>query len=163
MTTYFPFVASNKAPPSFQTTLDGAAYTCYVVWNLFAQRYYLNCYDSNNNLIFTVALVQTSASLPIQTVTWSVTTNSVTVTMVNPHNYPIASTVELAIQGCNPTAYNGTYKCLITGPSTFTYSLSTNPGTMASAGSVSYLINLCQGYFFTNTIIYRNSQFEVGP
>ena len=55
--TTFLFQPSNTTPFQFQPTLDGNIYNCVVTWNLFGQRYYLNCMDLSGNLIFCVAMV----------------------------------------------------------------------------------------------------------
>lgn len=55
--TTFPFIPSNNTPFQFQPTLDNNPYTCVVTWNLFGQRYYLNCLDLSGNLIFCKAMV----------------------------------------------------------------------------------------------------------
>lgn len=56
MTTVF-FNPSVKANFQFQCTLDNQQYTIIVTWNMFGQRYYLNCYDNNANRIFTLPLI----------------------------------------------------------------------------------------------------------
>jgi len=40
--------------------------------------------------------------------------------------------------------------------------MQSDPGTVTSAGEVSFLINMCAGYF-NSTMIFRNGQFEVNP
>lgn len=64
MTTYL-FQPSNTTPFQFQPTLDGNIYTCLVKWNLFGQRYYLECSDLSGNLIFSVAMVGSPANYDI--------------------------------------------------------------------------------------------------
>lgn len=59
----------------------------------------------------------------------------VTATTASPHGFAIGDELDLTIAGAVPTGYNGTYLCSITGASTFTYMLATNPGTMTAAGS----------------------------
>lgn len=163
MTTYFPFIPRAKPPtPSFQPTLDGSIYTITLNANLFGQRYYLLCTDGLGNTIFNEPLIATPPSAPISTLSWSVTMGVATVTMVNPHLYPLGSSASLTIEGASPTTWNGTYYMLATGPSTLTFPLMIDPGTMLSPGSLSYLISICAGYF-NSTLIFRNGSFEVNP
>lgn len=62
--------------------------------------------------------------------TW--TTNVATGTTASPHGYTVSDQVWLTIAGVTPAAYNGTFLCTITGASTFTYALATNPGGASS-------------------------------
>lgn len=163
MTTYFPIVQIPNVPPSFSPTLDGNLYNCFLIWNLFGQRYYVNCFDQNSILIFSLPLIETSASIQISSLIWNPASLLVTVTTYNPHGYKIGSTIQLTISGCNPLGFNGEYDVLITDEDTFTFPLSINPGQMTIAGSASYLIDLAEGYFQTSSLIYRNGQFEVAP
>ena len=57
MATIVPFVPSDVAPPQFQATLDGAAYTIIITWNVFGQRYYINVLDTSGALVLCTALV----------------------------------------------------------------------------------------------------------
>jgi len=59
----------------------------------------------------------------------------VTVTTTLPHNLPLNQTVKLVIAGSVPTGYNGTVLALVTGASTFTYPLTSNPGTISTEGT----------------------------
>ncbi|MDR3449357.1 MAG: hypothetical protein P4M15_06370 [Alphaproteobacteria bacterium] len=70
MTTYFPFAPSLRQAPQFSPTLDGSTYNCVCFWNLFAQRYYLNCYDGSGTLVFSRPIVETAPALAIETMTW---------------------------------------------------------------------------------------------
>lgn len=163
MTTYFPFQPSNQGSPTFQPTLDGNPYSCVVTWNLFGQRYYLNCYDQTNTLAFCVPLIETDQSILLEGLSFDPIQLLVTATTNEPHGYDVGDTVALTIAGASPSGYDGLYQCLITGPDTFTYPLGTNPGQVFNlTGSASYLISLCAGYF-DSTLVYRNNQFEVTP
>ncbi len=155
-------VNSNVPAPSFSPTLDGNAYKVQVVWNLFARRYYLNCYDGSDAIVFSVALVSSPASMVIQTLSWNPASLLVTATTTLPHGLPIAATVDLTIAGANPDAYNGAYGCFVTGTNAFQYSIPSEPGPVVSPGAASYLISMCAGYF-SSTLIYRGGQFEVSP
>ena len=163
MTTYFAFTPSRVSAPTFQPTLDGAQYTCVARWNLFAQRYYLNCTDLDGNRIFALPIVETPPAIAINTLTWSELTGLVTVTTQSRHGYVVGGAVTLTIAGCSPDAYNGAQLVTITGASTFTYPLSSDPGTNIVAGGASQMINMGAGYFTTSSLIYRNGSFEVSP
>ena len=163
MTTYFPFTPSRDSVPQFSPTLDGAQYLYTCTWNLFAQRYYLNCLDADGNRIFSRALVETPPALALESLTWSELTGLVTATTQAPHGYAIGSAVGLTVAGCSPDTYNGAALVTITGPSSFTYPLSADPGANVVAGSASQLIDMAAGYFAASTLIFRNSAFEVAP
>ena len=163
MTTYFAFTPSRTSVPQFSPTLDGSQYLCSCTWNLFAQRYYLNCFDQDGNRIFSQALVETPPALALNTLAWSELTMLVTATTQTPHGFQTGAAVTLTIAGCSPDAYNGAQAATITGPSTFTYPLNADPGSNVVAGSASTLINMAAGYFQTSTLVFRNSAFEVSP
>jgi len=162
LTTYFPLTPSNFITPTFQPTLDGTVYTCNVNWNLYGNRYYLICYDTDNNVVFNVAIVTSPPAQTLASLVWSAATLSVTATTSTPHGFKIGTIVQLTIVNANPAGYNGAYNVAITGSATFTYPLSAYPGQVVSPGSASWQISLCRGYF-NSTIVYRNSQFEVSP
>ncbi len=74
------------------------------------------------------------AAKALASITW--TTNVATGTTSAPHGYPDGEEIELTVVGASPAAYNGTFLATITGASTFTYPLLTNPGGSASTGTV---------------------------
>lgn len=57
MTTYVLFTPSPSIPFQFAPVLDGATYNAIVTWNYAGQRYYINLYDSNGNLVFCLPLI----------------------------------------------------------------------------------------------------------
>ena len=77
-----------------------------------------------------------SAAQSIASIAWS--SGVVTVTTAAPHGFPVEAVepVNIVITGATPTAYNGEWPATITGTSTFTFSLSTNPGTPTVTGVV---------------------------
>jgi hypothetical protein len=162
MTTFFPFTPTGVAPFSFKPTLDGQEYQAVVTWSLFGQRYYISIYTLNQVLIVYLPVVGCPTGMQIENLSWDVDTSLVTATTLNPHGFNLAETIELTIAGATPTAYNGLFPCLITGPNEFTYTLAADPGQATVFGSVSYLINLMGGYF-NSTLVFRNNQFEVSP
>src|SRR6185436_20075392 len=46
-----------------------------------------------------------------------------TVTTTAPHGYNIVPTANILIAGASPAAYNGEFRCTITGTNTFTYAV----------------------------------------
>lgn len=75
-----------------------------------------------------------SAGKVLSTLTWS--GSVVTGTTAAPHGYPTGQTISLTVAGATPAGYNGTYNCSITGASTFTYPLVSNPGAETVPGTV---------------------------
>ncbi len=59
----------------------------------------------------------------------------VTVTTAAPHGFTVADTLLITIAGAAPSGYNGTFGCTVTGASTFTYPLASNPGSQTVAGT----------------------------
>lgn len=162
MTTYFPFTPGPNIY-QFQPTLGGQVYNASVTWNLFGQRWYLNLVDGAGNLVVSKALVGSTAALNLQSLSWLM--GVVTATTDDPHGYTLGSTPQLTIAGVAPSAYNGIKPALITGPSTFTYSLAAYPGSASILGTVSSDINLVWGYFQSSTLVFREASqlFEVTP
>lgn len=57
MTTFVPFTPTPNGPFSFAATFDGATYQLTVLWNVFGQRWYLQCVGGNNQLVFMLPLI----------------------------------------------------------------------------------------------------------
>lgn len=76
----------------------------------------------------------TAGGKAVTTMTWS--TAVVTVTTTTPHGWMNGDTVEIVVTGVTPTGYNGTYAATITGASTLTYPLVSNPGVVTVQGVV---------------------------
>lgn len=89
----------------------------------------------------------------VQTATWS--TNVVTLTTTAAHGFATGDVIDVA--SVTPSGYNGTYTITVTGASTFTYALNSDPGTYSSGGTVS-------GDVFNNMSIswYSLGQLETG-
>jgi len=163
MTTYYPFQPSETQAFSFQPTLDNTVYTIVVGWSLFGQRYYVQCYTNSTTLVFNVPLIGSQDGIHVQNIEWL---NGVVVAVCDiPHNFKIGSVVKATLRGFVPDAYNGIHDVLITGPASFSYSLSSDPGAFSLLGYVDYDINLAAGYFTNSTLVYRasNQTFEVNP
>lgn len=159
---YYPLLPSNNIVPSYQMTFDGATYLVTVTWNLFGQRYYINCFDDGGNRVFTVPIVETDTSVMLAGLTWDAATLSVTATASKPHGFIIGTIVQLTLADCSPEGYNGAYRANIISPNSFRFLLPDNPGSIQVLGTYSYLVSMCKGYF-NSTLVYRNRQFEVSP
>ena len=91
----------------------------------------------------TLTLVPTLAALTallapgnaVTRLTWS--GSVVTVTTTAPHGWTSGDVVPVVISGATPAAYNGTFTGTITGASTLTYPLASNPGSETVPGTVS--------------------------
>lgn len=162
MTTYFNFQPSAGSVFQFQPTLDGQQYTVSTTWNIFGQRYYVNCYALNGTLIFARALTGSPVGLNLESIAWAAGTVTAVTTL--PHGYTIGGSYNLTIDGCVPTALNGTYAAVIADPMTIEYPLATDPGATTTTGIVEYNVDLAAGYF-NSSLVYRqaNEQFEVSP
>ena len=51
------FTPASNANFQFQVTLDGNVYNAIVTWNIYSERYYINIYNLNNNLIVCLPLI----------------------------------------------------------------------------------------------------------
>ena len=87
-----------------------------------------------------------------------------TATATAQHGFRLGSTIAVTLAGCSPTQYNGVVLAHVTGPNTFTYPLSADPGNATLFGTVGYEIDLLGGYF-ASRMVYRETsrQFEVTP
>jgi hypothetical protein len=74
-----------------------------------------------------------AAPLAISGMVWS--TGTVTVTTSAAIGLSTGQTFTTTIAGAVPTGYNGTYVATVTGASTFTISIATNPGTETTPGT----------------------------
>ena len=163
MATIFPYAPTGQAPVTFSPILDGQTYSAIITSSFYGQRPYLNLYDLSNNLIVSEAVTGSPNPIPIQSMSWA---NGLALTeTVNPHGFKVGAVLTLTIADTVPTAYNGTVLCLVTSPTTFSYSLSANPGLTTSVGSVAQNLNLVGGYFTTSSLVFRTQagQFETNP
>lgn len=70
-----------------------------------------------------------------------------TVTTAAPHGRPLGYSLSLTFAGATPNLINGTFLCTVTGASTYTFALASNPG--AITGTITYTA------FLTNIAVYR--------
>ena len=99
-----------------------------------------------------------TAALAITSITWA--GNVATVTTAAPHGYTNADTIWMVIAGAVPAGYNGSFLATITGTTTFTYALLTNPGSETTPGTYQPLsaVELVQ---MNNTFWAQGSQLPV--
>ena len=71
--------------------------------------------------------------LAIASISWA--GSIATVTTEAPHGYTDALVIPVTITGAAPTGYNGNFEATITGASTFTYPLASNPGSETVPGT----------------------------
>ena len=114
-------VLTAPAPPTLQQT--GAAVSQGAT-TLAPQTYKLITQYSDLTSVLQGAEALTS-------LTWS--GGTVTGTATSPHG--LTGTVWLTIVGASPAAYNGSFPCTVTGASTFTYPLASNPGSETTPGT----------------------------
>ena len=121
----------------------------------------------------TRALLQSSADLtallqPAKAITslaWS--GSVVTVTTAAPHGLTNGDTLPVTIAGATPSGYNGSYTATVTGASTFTYPLVSNPGSETIPGT--YILNdVAELISMNSTFFAQGSQqavyvLELGP
>jgi len=72
-------------------------------------------------------------TLAITSITWA--SSVATVTTVNPHGWTNGDVIPVLIAGAVPAGYNGKFQATVTGASTFTYPLASNPGTETTPGT----------------------------
>ena len=142
MTTY-PFTPSPLQNASFNPTLGGQTYAATVTWNLFGQRWYLNLTDSNGVLVISTAVVSSQDPQGISSISWA--DNVVTVETTAPHGLRVGSVAELYLSGNTPAAYDSLYQVDVTGPSEFTYPMTSDPGLNTVPGTFGSVIDLSAG------------------
>lgn len=76
MTTYIDFAPQPNIPFQFNATLDDQQYVVLCTWNLYGQRYYVNVYDLQGNLIVAIAQVGSPLNYDIDLVGGYFTTSS---------------------------------------------------------------------------------------
>jgi hypothetical protein len=143
-------------------TFDGQPYTITVLWNVSAQRYYVKCMNTSNNLVFMVPLVDSPIGKEIKSLMWDEENEVVITTLVAPHGLPVGEVFNVSIIQAVPSGYNGNGMALITDDTEFTYPMKQNPGNMHQGGAAQFLISMTKSYF-NSTLIFRNMQFEVTP
>lgn len=86
-------------------------------------------------------------SISVSSMAWS--GGLVTVTTTAPHGRPVGYSLYLTFAGATPSSVNATVLCTVTGGSTYTFALVSNPG--AITGTITYVA------YCTNIAIYRRA------
>ena len=81
-----------------------------------------------------------TSSTAISSISWS--GGVATVTTSAPHGRTVGDILKLTIAGATPAAYNGTFKSTITGASTFTFPLTSNPGAGSGGTMRAFVTNI---------------------
>lgn len=97
-------------------------------------------------------------ALALTSVTWS--GSVATATTAAAHGFETGDTMLITIAGETPSGYNGTFLCTITGTSTFTYPLASNPGSQTVAGVYS-VEDVAELTAMVNTFFDQGSQLGV--
>lgn len=162
--TTFPFNPSPLQNVTFNPTLGNNSYVATVIWNVFGQRWYLNLFDSLGNLLIETAVVSSQDPQAIESIAWA--DNTVTVTTAEPHGLPLGSSAELYLSGNSPDAYNGLYQIIdVTGPNTFTFPMTTDPGVATVLGTFGSVVDLSAGLVLGSMLLYyaATQQFATTP
>lgn len=131
--TTFDFVPSNVAPFEFSPILDGATYNCVVTWNVSGRRYYVSCYDLAGERVFSVPLIGSPGGVTLQSLSWD--SGVATAIALDPHGYPVGSTVRITISGATPAGYLGTFDALVVDEDAFAFALAADPGPTVEPGA----------------------------
>lgn len=171
MTTYTAF----KPPPnnsfSFQPILDGNTCNAVAWFNADGQRWYINVTAVDGTLLFNLPMIGSPTGFSLQRLTWA---NGIAEgTTIDSHGFDFMATVMLTVSGCSPEEFNGLFPAFITGDTTFTYKLASNPAGITADGTdeavklgfVSQDFNIGAGYLTTSTLVFREASqmFEVTP
>lgn len=94
----------------------------------------------------------------------SITRVGTTATLTTATAHGLSSGASVTVSGASPSQYNGTYSITVTGATTFTYTMASDPGASASpVGLYSYTSNFsgnaddrCKIFVFNGILIYNN-------
>ncbi|MGH8321579.1 MAG: hypothetical protein ACRESI_06465 [Gammaproteobacteria bacterium] len=159
----YAFDPNSNLSQTFNPVLDSATYTASIVWNIFSNRWFLNLTDQTGTLIIFCALASSNNQKQIASLVWA--DGVVTVYTQNYHFYPLGTIRSLRINGVTPAGYNGIYDCTVTGSNTFTFPLTTDPGTGTIFGTYGEVLDLTQGLFNASVLLYyaQGAYFETIP
>jgi hypothetical protein len=155
-------------------TLDGTDYNVTVTWNVSAQRYYINVYGIDGTWIITVPLVSTPPARNVAIAEYDPFLSIVVVQMVDPTLWPVplsaagldtpvGTIIDYTLLGFSPTTYNGKFRCETINQTTFSFPMSVDPGPVSILGTVNRMMNMIEPLFNINSLVYRNSAFEINP
>lgn len=162
--TIYAFTPGLGSPPfSFQPTLDGEVCTVSTFWNTDAQRWYVSVVDLSGNQLCYVPLVGSPTAVNVAEMGWS--QGIVTLVTEDIHGWQVGADVSIAVTGCSPDGFNGTFPSYVVDPYTIQYPVQQNPGPPNTLGAAGYIVNLI-GSFFSSSILYylpEALQFVVLP
>lgn len=165
MTQYYPIVINEIQAPNFQALFDGLSYQIIVTWNTAAQRYYINIYENTGALIVATPLTVTSSGIELLSLVWDRNQQIMTAEMAyfigTPR--PVGQIVKYTLQDCDPDSLNKEYECNVLSPTTFSFSMVSDPGPINRLGSAQRYLNMIGPWFKISTLIFRDDQFEVRP
>lgn len=162
MTDYYPFTPSSVRAPSFSPTFDNDQYKLTITWNISGQRFYVNCVDMNGNLIYSIPVIESVPPSELEDLSWDLFNGIVVGTTVAPHGIKPGTVMLINIIGARPITYNGTGFINVLNERQFSYPMARDPGSLAYAGVVEYIISMNKAYF-GSTLVYRQKIFEVAP
>src|SRR5262245_32463407 len=158
MTSIVPFIPSNTVTPAFFADLDGRPHRVVITWNVSAQRYYINVYDTNGLWIITVPIMTTPPARSIASLVFDPFQHVMVAKMVDPQFWPIPLTtaginispgtmVDYTLEQFQPFILNRKFRCLQIDELTFTFPIAKNPGPIIVMGNVSRMLNMVNGVF----------------
>lgn len=108
-------------------------------------------------LVSTLAQLTSLLASPVAITSLAWATGVVTVTTAAPHGWTNGDVIPVVISGAVPSGYNGTFQGTITGASTLTYPLVSNPGVettpgTVTLGAVSEILAMATTYFAGNGV-----------
>lgn len=140
---------------SFQPTIGGTVYTCDVLWNHFAQRYYIQLTDLSGNLVLLRPLVGSGTRVQAA-LTWAQGVASAT--LASPHEIPVGQVVPMRVTGTG-SSLDGNWQVVSTGPSSFDYSVATGPTQAQPIPAMAgFNVNLVAGFLPGYLLFFNETQ-----
>ena len=148
--------STTTATSAYSTSLDKLQ---HINISTAGGKYLVACNGIDATIVYDgtawFAIAPTATAQTISTITNSTTT--ATLTTAIPHGLVTGNRV--TISGASPAAYNGTYRITVTGASTFTYTMATNPGgnaTTVGSYAVLFAITGVNSNKFVNVNLFKN-------
>ena len=148
--------STTTATSAYSTSLDKLQ---HINISTAGGKYLVACNGINATIVYDgtawFSIAPTATAQTISTITNSTTT--ATLTTAIPHGLVTGNRV--TISGASPAAYNGTYRITVTGASTFTYTMATNPGgnaTTVGSYAVLFAITGVNSNKFVNVNLFKN-------
>jgi hypothetical protein len=154
---FVQFVPSTSQVFTFQPTLNGVQYNAAITWNVAGQRYYLNLYDSANNLIICRS-VDSSGPRFMASFSWA--QGFAVATTALPHNVPVGSCANMRASETQ-SPYDGDWQVISTSALTLSYTLPNPNLSTIETGTIMQPLNLVEqlgiGWLLFH---YDTQQFE---